>query len=93
MHNKSFTIDNRVTIIGGRNIADEYFGVREDSAFGDLDVIGIGPIVQDVTDMFDTYWRHETAVPLAGFIKPLKDPQAALDDYRLRLTAAYDQLG
>ena len=26
MHNKSFTVDNQVTLIGGRNIADEYFG-------------------------------------------------------------------
>jgi len=92
MHNKSFTVDNRVTIIGGRNIADEYFGVREDSAFGDLDVICIGPIVQDVTDMFDTYWQHQTAVPLAGFIKPLKDPHEALDAYRIRLEAEANKL-
>ncbi len=92
MHNKSFTVDNRVTVIGGRNIADEYFGVREDSAFGDLDVIGIGPIVQDVTDMFDLYWQHETAVPPAGFIKPLEDPQQALDEYRRRLASANQKL-
>jgi phosphatidylserine/phosphatidylglycerophosphate/cardiolipin synthase-like enzyme len=26
MHNKSFTADNQVTIIGGRNVGDEYFG-------------------------------------------------------------------
>ena len=25
MHNKSFTVDNQVSIVGGRNIADEYF--------------------------------------------------------------------
>src|SRR5690606_11132249 len=25
MHNKTFTADNRVTIVGGRNIGDEYF--------------------------------------------------------------------
>jgi len=92
MHNKSFTVDNRVTVIGGRNIADEYFGVREDSAFGDLDVIGIGPVVQDVTDMFDTYWQHDTAVPLAGFIKPLENPSAALDEYRQRLVLATREL-
>ena len=92
MHNKSFTVDNRATIIGGRNIADEYFGVREDSAFGDFDVLGFGPIVQDVTDMFGIYWRHETAVPLPGFIKPLKDPQAALAEYRERLIVADDKL-
>ena len=88
MHNKSFTVDNRATIIGGRNIADEYFGARKDSAFGDLDVIGFGPIVQDVTDMFDTYWQHETAVPLAGFLKPLEEPQEALDAYREQLVNA-----
>jgi putative cardiolipin synthase len=82
MHNKSFTLDNQVTIIGGRNIADEYFGAREDAAFGDLDVIGIGPIVQEVSTMFDTYWRHETALPVAAFMKPLKDPQAQLDQLR-----------
>ena len=54
MHNKSFTVDNQITIIGGRNIADEYFGAREDAKFGDLDVVGIGPVVQDVSDMFDS---------------------------------------
>src|SRR5690606_10063774 len=25
MHNKSFTVDNQVTIVGGRNVGDEYF--------------------------------------------------------------------
>ena len=92
MHNKSFTVDGRLTIIGGRNIADEYFGVREDSAFGDLDVLCLGPIVEDVSRMFDLYWQHPTAVPLGGFIKPLQDPQAALDDFRQRLQASDDAL-
>ena len=64
MHNKSFTVDNQVTIIGGRNIADEYFGAREDAKFGDLDVMGIGPVVNEVSDMFDSYWNHERAAPI-----------------------------
>ena len=55
MHNKSFTVDNKVTVIGGRNIADEYFGARGDAKFSDLDVLGVGPVVQDVSTMFDTY--------------------------------------
>ena len=42
MHNKSFTADNKITVIGGRNIADEYFGASESSKFGDLDVIAVG---------------------------------------------------
>jgi len=92
MHNKSFTLDNQVTIIGGRNIADEYFGARQDAAFGDLDVIGMGPIVQEVSDMFDTYWRHETALPVAAFIKPLKNPEEELDQLRVTLTEYAEQI-
>lgn len=92
MHNKSFTIDNQITIIGGRNIADEYFGVREDAKFGDLDVIGIGPVVQEVSDMFDTYWNHPTALPAPAFVKELEDPEAALNELRDRLEGAMDDV-
>ena len=92
MHNKSFTIDNRVTLIGGRNIADEYFGAREDSAFGDLDVLAVGPIVQQVSDMFDLYWNHETALPAPAFVKELDDPEAQLDALRERLESAVAEL-
>jgi putative cardiolipin synthase len=92
MHNKSFTVDNQMTVIGGRNIADEYFGAREDAKFGDLDVVGIGPIVQDVSNMFDTYWNHETALPVPAFVKELEDPQAALDELRARLETSLDDV-
>ena len=85
MHNKSFTIDNQITIIGGRNIADEYFGAREDAKFGDLDVIGIGGVVQDVSEMFDSYWNHERAAPIAAFAKMPEDPAAQLKLLRERL--------
>ncbi len=92
MHNKSFTVDNQITIIGGRNIADEYFGVREDAKFGDLDVVGVGPVVQDVSNMFDTYWNHETALPAPAFVKELDDPDAALQELRERLATALDDV-
>jgi cardiolipin synthase C len=39
MHNKSFTADNQATIIGGRNIGDEYFGATAGMLFVDLDVL------------------------------------------------------
>jgi putative cardiolipin synthase len=85
MHNKSFTVDNQVTIIGGRNIADEYFGAREDAKFGDLDVLGIGPVVQEVSDMFDSYWNHERAAPIGAFAKMPDDPAAELERLRVDL--------
>jgi putative cardiolipin synthase len=92
MHNKSFTVDNQITIIGGRNIADEYFGAREDAKFGDLDVMGIGPVVQDVSNMFDTYWNHEAALPVPAFVKELDDPEAALNELRERLARSMDEI-
>ena len=90
MHNKTFTVDNQITIIGGRNIADEYFGAREDSKFGDLDVIGIGPIVDDVAEMFDLYWNHETALPVEAFTKELENADEGLETLRSRLQATVE---
>ena len=46
MHNKSFTADGQVAIVGGRNIGDEYFGAHEAMNYADLDVAVIGPVVQ-----------------------------------------------
>ena len=85
MHNKSFTIDNKITLIGGRNIAAEYFGARGDKRFGDLDVVGIGPVVQGVSDMFDSYWNYVAAAPVPAFAKIPDDPEAALQSLRERL--------
>jgi putative cardiolipin synthase len=66
MHNKSFTVDNQVTVVGGRNIGNEYFSADPDFAFGDLDVMAVGPVVQQVSGSFDLYWNHELAYPVSG---------------------------
>ena len=63
MHNKSFTVDNQAAILGGRNIGDEYFGADPEVAFTDLDVLVIGPVVQEVSESFDQYWNSELAYP------------------------------
>jgi cardiolipin synthase C len=59
MHNKSFTADGQVAIVGGRNIGDEYFGANEAMNYADLDVVVIGPVVREVSDEFDLYWNHQ----------------------------------
>ena len=64
MHNKSFTVDNQVSVVGGRNIADEYYQLETTGEFIDLDMLATGPIVKDVSAEFDTYWNHELAVPM-----------------------------
>ncbi|APA71506.1 hypothetical protein YQ44_17420 [Janthinobacterium sp. 1_2014MBL_MicDiv] len=63
MHNKSFTADNQATIVGGRNVGDEYFGAAGDVLFADLDVLAVGPVVDDVSREFDRYWNSASAYP------------------------------
>jgi putative cardiolipin synthase len=92
MHNKSFTVDNQITLIGGRNMADEYFGARKDAKFGDLDVLGIGPVVQDVSDMFDGYWKHERSVAIEAFARLPEDPAAELERQRVELEQAREEI-
>ena len=57
MHNKSFTADNQITIVGGRNIGDEYFEARSDVDFTDLDALTVGAAVASVSILFDRYWN------------------------------------
>lgn len=76
MHNKSFTADNQATIIGGRNVGDEYFGATDDVLFADLDVIAVGPVVRDVSTDFDRYWASESSYPAEQVLAPLNIDRA-----------------
>lgn len=69
MHNKSFTIDNSFTIIGGRNIAEEYFEINAGVEFIDFEVAAIGPVAQEVSATFDQFWNSALAVPVEAFGK------------------------
>jgi len=70
MHNKSFTADNQATIVGGRNVGDEYFGAGAHTAFADLDVLAAGPVAREVSAAFDRYWASDSAYP-ASLLLPL----------------------
>jgi Phosphatidylserine/phosphatidylglycerophosphate/cardiolipin synthases and related enzymes len=70
MHNKSFTVDDQVTIVGGRNVGDEYFGAGDGALFSDLDVMAIGPIVNTVSRDFDRYWASESSFPADRIVAP-----------------------
>ena len=92
MHNKSFTVDNEITIIGGRNIADEYFGASSNVNFGDLDVMAVGPVAQDVSNMFDKYWNHRKAASVPAFANMPDDPAAELAKLRVRLNESVEAI-
>lgn len=63
MHNQSLTADGHATIVGGRNIGDEYFGSAASIAFADLDVLVVGPAAREFSIDFDRYWNSESAYP------------------------------
>ncbi len=76
MHNKTLIMDNTVAIIGGRNISDQYFAVSKVSNFRDLDIATAGPIVREISTVYDYFWNGNWSVPiavLAGRIHNQKD--------------------
>ena len=87
MHNKSFTADGQATIVGGRNVGDEYFEAASDLDFADMDVIAVGPVVKQVSTAFDLYWNNPAAIPIAALAATRVSPEdverarAALDEY------------
>ncbi|MEW6203733.1 MAG: phospholipase D family protein [Pseudomonadota bacterium] len=70
MHNKSFTVDNMVTISGGRNIGDEYFGATDAQLFTDLDMLCVGVVVDAVSRDFDLYWQSNSSYPSSKILLP-----------------------
>jgi putative cardiolipin synthase len=69
MHNKSFTADRSVTIVGGRNIAEHYFGLGTAPHFADFDVIAAGPAVEEVTGAFERFWYSASSIPIEALLK------------------------
>jgi putative cardiolipin synthase len=94
MHSKTYTADNQVTIVGGRNIGDEYFDADKDVAFSDLDAMAIGPVVPEVSSEFDEYWNNRHSFPVSTLVASVAKetvPADALDKLRKELNAFYQQ--
>lgn len=78
MHNKSFTVDGAVSVVGGRNIADEYFEIGAEGLV-DLDVVTMGDAVKKVSAEFDLFWNSPSAYPARMLIAHVvPEPRAAL---------------
>jgi putative cardiolipin synthase len=90
MHNKLLVADNRVAIIGGRNIGNEYFGLSGEFNFRDLDVLGVGPVARQASEVFDRFWNSGWVVPVValGATAAQVDPQRTLGELHQRLDSA-----
>jgi putative cardiolipin synthase len=76
MHNKLWIADNRIAILGGRNIGDEYFGASGHTNFSDTGLVIGGAAVADASRAFDEYWNSDSVVPVSAFARRQPGPDA-----------------
>jgi len=70
MHNKLLIADNSFAVLGGRNIADEYFMHSAQANFIDLDVLTCGPVVRELSRVFDAYWNSDQVYAIGQLAGP-----------------------
>ncbi|MFJ3483896.1 phospholipase D family protein [Pseudomonas sp. NPDC090202] len=90
MHNKLWLADSAVAIVGGRNLGDEYFDAEPNLNFTDIDMLGVGPVAEQLSHSFDQYWNSTLSKPVDDFLywpPDTKDLAAA----RVRLSASLEK--
>jgi len=85
MHNKSITVDNQISIIGGRNIADEYFQQKKSVNFADIDVVFVGALVPTVGQKFDEFWNSAQVRLLENLEKLPRQSQPLSSSEQIRI--------
>lgn len=90
MHNKLIVADNRIAILGGRNLGDEYFGLNSSFNFLDIDVVGVGPVARESSELFDHFWNNPAVVSASAFDHdlPEESPEEIANAYLLRFKAS-----
>jgi cardiolipin synthase C len=77
MHNKLLVVDGRIAIIGGRNLADEYFGYQQQHNFRDFEFIVSGPFLGQLEEVFDLYWNDPWSIPIEDLVEEGHAPDFA----------------
>ena len=76
MHNKLFIADGALAVIGGRNVANEYYLRSATENFVDVDAFTAGFVVAPLQYLFDRYWNSDPVYPLEAVAKTDKSPAA-----------------
>jgi putative cardiolipin synthase len=76
MHNKLLVADGAWAMAGGRNIADAYFLPAAQGSFVDIDVLGAGALVPQMTQAFDLYWNSDYSHDLRSVVDEPLDTTA-----------------
>jgi phosphatidylserine/phosphatidylglycerophosphate/cardiolipin synthase-like enzyme len=84
MHNKMMIVDDRVAIIGGRNIQDEYFDWHASYNYRDRDLLVAGPVTQAMKANFEGFWSDPRSMPptaLSDVVEVLKENKGPPPDH------------
>ncbi|VTU21773.1 Major cardiolipin synthase ClsA [Variovorax sp. SRS16] len=81
MHNKLFIADGVMAVVGGRNIADEYFVLSQAQNFIDMDALVVGKVVPQLEMIFDTYWNAEQVWPIGEIVHGEGGRQPTMEDF------------
>jgi putative cardiolipin synthase len=69
MHNKLFIVDGVMAVVGGRNIADEYFTLSQAQNFIDMDALAVGQVLPQLERIFDRYWNSDQVWPIRDIVR------------------------
>jgi len=64
MHDKTFIVDGKIAITGGRNMAAEYFDYNCKYNFRDRDALVLGEVVKNMGVSFDKFWASPLSAPV-----------------------------
>jgi putative cardiolipin synthase len=92
MHNKLFVVDNVMAVMGGRNIANEYFLRDGGSNFIDIDTLVAGTVVPRLSSLFDMYWNSPYVYPVESLVSTGGATPQQLRDRFEQLTGGPDTL-
>lgn len=81
MHNKLFIADGTMAVVGGRNIADEYFVLSEAQNFIDMDALVVGKVVPQLETIFDAYWNSLQVWPIEEIVRAAEGRQLTGADF------------
>ena len=92
MHNKSFTVDGTLSVVGGRNIGDEYFDLSDEINFRDRDVLVMGTVVTTIQTSFIEYWDSRWSYPVDMLGDDEQPDLSTIDDITVPQYKNYPEL-
>lgn len=92
MHDKTFIVDGKFAITGGRNMAAEYFDYNQTYNFRDRDALLLGKVGQAMQTSFNRFWESPLSAPVEELYDGFGILQKNVSVNHKEVQAVYDHL-